>query len=645
VNFVSLVVAAGLCFVFRLGAALVLAAAVHSQGPARCLADLGDPARGEAAEIALLAMGERAAPLLIDVLRETNADAAARRARESAALRVLGLLGREAAALGDDLAAVTVEGELWGAWMDARAALEPWARARAVSVPDPTGNTRRWVVSGWRLHSRRFDPNLVPAQLLERLAENRIFVREAIADLLGRSGEKAAVGPLCDALRARDREPAGADELRHNGFVVPVQDAFRFAAAEAVLRLVPDDPRAVVAWSGRALLHPHRSVRLQALASIARFAPDIEDSLPDLVAIARNGDDRLGVEAVKLIGMSRSRGAACIGELEALALSVGEAAQRSKTLVASLHAAGVAAAVAPPHAVPADEPLRAVVAALAERQDLVRWNAVIAAGMCAKPLLLERLRIEHASVPDAIVLAIAQVARSLPLPEREELRTVLRCRYGDTWKSPLAGSSILGAELPNDSDSVAGAELRIGDEASPSALAKLLGDDDPFMRLVAAQRLVASAALAAGQPLDVRDALVAAVRASHPKASNDPLLGGLRGRGLDVDSKIHAAAAAALVAFDLSADQRAEFLPLLRAGDDVEAIARGLRRWASARSLPALVDALGDQRSTVAIATAEAIASLGKDGAPAAEALRKLAACDRPEVAVAARAALKAVGE
>src|SRR5262245_26542485 len=109
---------------------LMLAAVpCRSQQSAHWLADLGDSSRGEAAEIALLALGERAAPLLIRVLEETGDDARVRLARQGAALRVLALLGPDAAAVGGDLGGVMVDKDLLPQWVDARASLEPWAHA------------------------------------------------------------------------------------------------------------------------------------------------------------------------------------------------------------------------------------------------------------------------------------------------------------------------------------------------------------------------------------------------------------------------------------------------------------------------------------------------------------------------------------
>jgi len=243
------------------------------------------------------------------------------------------------------------------------------------------------------------------------------------------------------------------------------------------------------------------------------------------------------------------------------------------------------------------------------------------------------------------VLAIARVGSSRPQVERADLSCKLSGRYGDTWQIPgVELSRFNKSDTPNDSDLFALAELWIGGEAETRALCGFLVDEDPFVRLVAAQRLGASGEMSASGS-DLREALVGATRTAHPKQvpKDRTVHFQLGAREVDLDARIHAAAAAALVAFDLPADQRAEFLPLLRTGDDVEAIARGLRRWADARSLQALTDALGDERPAVAVAAAEAIGSLGKAGAPAAPALRRAAADARVAVAAAARAALRSV--
>src|SRR5262245_28821870 len=108
---------------------LLAATPCRGQDPARWVADLGDSARGEEAEIALVGIGERAAPLLIEVLKETNGDARVHRARQGAALRVLALLGPDAASVAADLANVSVEENLMPQWVQTHAALQPWAHS------------------------------------------------------------------------------------------------------------------------------------------------------------------------------------------------------------------------------------------------------------------------------------------------------------------------------------------------------------------------------------------------------------------------------------------------------------------------------------------------------------------------------------
>ena len=632
---------------------LLLAVTCPGQDSARWLADLGDSARGEAAEIALVAMGERAAPLLLGVLQETGDDARVRRARQAAALRVLALLGPDAAAVGADLGDVTVDKDLLPQWVNARAALEPWAQAdwqqafhkRAHEV---IGGACSEVFVGFARHQGRKIPvDLDTGSLLDRLAQNRMFDREAVADLLGRKGDAAAVEPLCRMLAARDVAPAGNDILRHNGFVVPIDDGFRFAASEAVVRLAPDDPRAAIAWSGRALLHPHRTVRRAALAALARCAPDIDDTVPDLLAIARGNDQGLAVEAIKLLGMARSGGAAVIGELEQLAATAsGDVAAVARAQVARLHAAGIVAA--PPAAAAADAKLAVAVAALQDGSDVQQsepWRDVLAAGNAALPLLLERLRSEHDRTPLAVVAAIARIGRSRPDGERDDLRAMLYLRFSDTWNAGFLSCSTGGARQPTQRELRPDGELALGAATDVPTLARALNDDNPFVRLAAAKRLAEPACAAdLATSSDVPGRLIAAAREPHPKRWSVHMSSIGTNQEVDVDADIHAACAAALVACELPAELRAEFLPLLLAGDDAERIAQGLRRWADVRSLPALDTAALDPRPQVAIAAVEAIGSLGKDGAPSAKLLHKLAEGDRPDVAAAARAALQAVG-
>jgi hypothetical protein len=632
---------------------LMALAPCRGQDPARWLADLGDPARGEAAEIALIGMGARAAPRLIDVLQEQNDDTSARRARQCAALRVLALLGPEAAQAGATLAKMAVDKELMPHWWHTLATLQPWAQVSPV-VPIRTWkrtsdrNDSNEVGAGpWRYYGRSIPVDLPMSSLLDRLEANCMFEREAVADLLGRSGGRTEAAALCRMLRARDVVPADPEEKQRHDVVVPLEDGFRFAASEAVLRLAPDDPCAAIAWSGRALLHPHRSVRCAALASLARFAPDIDDTVPDLLAIARGHDVGLALEAVKVLGMARSGGAAGIAELERLAARADrDVAVPAWALVARLHAAGITTKVRVPAGAPAS--LIDAVAALGSGGNdaamAAAWNKVVGAGEAALPLLLERLHVEQNDTPDVVIAAIARVGRTQTEEQRSVLRKRLHARFGQSWTIMLA-SSRLDSSWESVRDVWAYGELMLGSASDLGTLAKALQSGNPAIRLAAARRFAEPAwATSLASSPETCDLLLDAAR--DDEAGGHLLFRGCGPeRNIDLNRAIHAAAAAALVAFDLPADQRAEFLPLLRPGDDVEAIARGLRRWASARSLPALVDALGDQRSTVAIAAAEAIASLGKDGAPAAEALRKLAASDRTEVAVAARAALKAVGE
>lgn len=515
------------------------------------LQQLGDPATGEAAEVALLALGERAAPLLLDVLHETDSDGPRTVERHRAALRVLDLLGPAAAAVGGDLSRLEIGGVILHELVRARSSLEPWA-----GVPWQDSFHRLWhefqgaaqsagMIAFYRYQRRSEVTEREPAALLIRLAANEVFAREAVADLLGRAGDVAAVAPLLALLRDRERKPAGHDEVRHNGFLVPVDDEFRWRASEAVLRLAPEDGAIAIAWSGRARWHPHRSVRLAALSSLARLAPAIDETVPDLLAIARGDDAALAAEALKVLGMATADLAFAFADLEALARAADpKIGSRAKALLARLRAAGV---TAPPAVVesPAVVALRADVAAYgkASADDAVATR-VEAAGIAAVPFLVERLRVEKDKLPDVVVRALGRLGRNLQADERAELRNKIFLRQGDHWRAPSFSSTTSGDDSRIDQEVIADLELGAADAA---ALGEGLEHANPYVRLVAAQRLTAIAAeIPAGARPALRVALAAATKAEHPKQWELQLEEGPRDQQGDLDADIRAAAAQAL---------------------------------------------------------------------------------------------------
>lgn len=627
-----------------------LAALAAAQDPAQCLRDLGDPARSEAAEIALVQLGSKAVKPLDDFLLAFDAGADGAQARLRAALRAIDLLGPEAAELQSSLDTLacdpTMPALVEVIWT--RGSLAPysgsqeWSNAFLKVVGGHQDRGR--LFPAFQRHAQRVS---VPKggsveQLLERLQQDRLFEREVVAELLGRSGDRAAVEPLRQRLLDRATEPQGWDSLKHNGFVVPMVDGFRLRAAEALLRLAPDDPRAAVALGMRALLHPHRSVRLAALQALGSLGPFAEEAVPELLQVAHGADPALAAEALKVLGMSGTRAPECLAAAEALAQSRdAEVQKRARSLAARLRAMKVE--LPPPGTVKTDPALAAAVAALGDAQRGVEAAAKVqAVGASAVPLLRQRLSAEGEQVPDAVLRSLARAGRGLELLARTELREQVMQRHGQNWSAPSMSSSSGGGAVTG-LDREVYAELTIGEPATLDGLAAFLLDDNAFVRLQAARRLAARGAEVQKQAA-VQQAVLQAARGEHPQQSTfETQRHNRETADSRLDQPIQAAAAAALVGVGLPAAVQQELLPKVLAFEDGEVVASALRRWGTAAGLTALRGALDDERDAVAIAAAEAIGRIGKAAAATVPDLQRVAKDGRPAVAAAASAALRRV--
>lgn len=627
--------------------AALLGPLLPAQDPAALLRDLGDPQRGEAAEIALVQLGAGAVKPLAAWLQEFDRGQPDAEAKLRAVLRVIEVLGPDAAELQSDLDVLAAEPAtpalvevVW-----TRGSLSPYSGNRDWSgafhkVASVRSVDRGRLIAGFQRHSVRCQMGTGDGveALLQRLAADRIFERELVAELLGKSGSQDAVAPLLQRL-ADPAPPHGHDGLKHNGFAVPMQDGFRWRAAEAVLRLLPDDPRNAVALGVRALAHPHRSVRLAALQALGSLGPDAAVALPDLLQVARGDDPELTAEALKVLGMCGTTAPACLELAESLQQSGdAEVKKRAHALAARLRAMKV---TLPPATANADAALAADVAALGGPDGAAAAARLQQAGAATVPLLAQRLAQDGEQLPDAVLQLLGRLGRDLDVAARTQLRYQIIQRHGDSWTAPSMSTSTGGREN-TELDRETYAELCIGD-ADAGALAVLLQDENACVRLQAARRLAALGRDAIADPT-VRQALLDAARGTHPQQSTFETQPHARSTvNTNLDAPIQAAAAAALVGADVAPELQPALLQKLLAGGDAEVVAAALQQWRSAALLPQLIEATKDARAPVAIAAAEAIGSLGAAGKDALPALLLLAGRQEPAVAAAANAALQAV--
>jgi len=642
----------------RVFAISLLSSIAAAQETTRWLADLGDAERGEAAELALVRLGSRAAEPLGRLLGECAGRSPPDLARLLAALRVIDLLGRDAAeiapAISDlfkDTRSTAIVELIWAAGSLAPyGTCKEWDHLSVQAVTRIGASHKEQALTGFqrqhvRAHQNRDEDT---DALLERLRGNEIFAREVTAELLGDKHAVEAIEPLRRMLMDRETRPRGWDQMRHNGFVVAIDDAFRFRAGEALLRIAAEDPRSAIGWACRAALHPHRQVRLEALRSLARFGLASSDTVPELLAIAHGDDHELAAEALKVLGMAGREAGKELRSIEELA--------HSKDATVARLARGVAAQLramsceARPEAAPTDQQrkakeLAAQMAALDEpRLSEAAWVALMAAGADALPALLERVRIDHVTTPDSVVRLIGAVGRKLDQPARDDARRKVLQRHSESWSTAWM-STVAGASQLPALDLQVAAELTVGDPRPTEELIALLTDKNACVRLEAARRLAERPdAIRGPAGGNVRVALLEAARAEHPTTAEIEV-GNRTTSNLPtpVGDLIQAVAAAALVGTDVAAAQQPELLDKVLARGEAGAVGEALRAWGTLPALNTLTKALADPRAEVMVAAATAIGRLGPAAAAAIPALERACSAEAPAVTAAVRAALALV--
>ena len=628
-------------------ATLLLTAAALAQQPAQLVQDLGDPVRSAAAERQLVQRGAETVPLLAELLVDPAASGLLVRERLLAVLRVIDQLGAAAVALQPGLEELSLHAQVPAVpellWV--RGSLQPyvddqeWTFGVDVdAAASPDGKAR--LLTGLARHRARqgVDLDATDAELLELLRADPIFAREVAAELLGSRGCKAAFVVLRQRLLDRSIEPLGFDTLKHNGFVVPMQDGFRQRAAEAMLQLDADNPASAVAWGCRALLHPFRSVRHEALQHLRGGGLLLADAVPELLRLAQGDDVGLAIEALEVLGMSATRAAECLAVAERLAQApFGELAQRARALAAQLRAMHVEL---PPASKSPDFAAR-----VAELGDAASGEAATAAlrraGVAAVPALQQRLRTVGGDAPEALLRLLVELGRRLDDAGRAALRMQLLQRHDDSWDAPVSGTIDSSGDLP-ELEREWYAELVIGEPVDAMALAGFLQHDSAYVRRQAARRL--ATAPPPVMPAALVAQLLAAVREEPPDTATFQRSDHLATTVLcDLAAPIQAAAAAALRGAEVDAAATPQLLAAVQAYDDGAVVVTAIGRWSSVAAVPTLSRALADARPAVAIAAAHALARLGVAAAAALPALRQ--AMDRTDagVAAAATSALRAV--
>ncbi len=523
-----------IALVRNLQAALIASALLSPlpcQEYVRWLQDLGDEQKSEAAERALVAMGPKAIRPLGEQLDKWDTSSKRERARCIALLRVIALLGEDAALLASYIKQCGMEKScpLVPEVADTLATLEPYAGDDAwhelfhqsiSPIDDVKGRAMRAFI---RIVSRqRVQQRDSLAVLKVELERDRFGSREVVAEAMAKLGDSGAIDLLHQRLLDRETQPKEADQLLHNGWVVPMVDEFGLRAGNALIALAPSDPRAAIGYANRALHHPHRSMRIEALRQMAQLGPAACDAIPELMRIASRDDAALALEALKLLGMAGKDVGEHLVAIDSLATNgKGPAARVAKGLAARLRAMGCTPKAGDLEA----QALQAKLAELDKALDDSPDTAVLEQIATTKgmwPRLTERFRKGRANTPDMVFELIARVGWLCSEKERISVRRCFGLVTGEYWSASMM-SSATGSARMSDIHYTTHARLGVNPASTPDELVKLLADENPFIREVAAQLLASNVGAWAKSSNDyeaVHEALLDAATPKHPKKFN-----------------------------------------------------------------------------------------------------------------------------
>ena len=616
--------------------ALALITAAPAQDWLRHVNALGDPTAGEAAERALLALGPGAVPALEQVVEAWDLSTQREKERILAMLRVVDLLGPDAADLNPALGRLVIDGNgravqaigdspVLPMLLQAVASVTPYGEELEFhllfhhSMVQSTDTGKAAVFRNIYRFRKRADAKIESLeQARQHVIDNEIFTREVGAEVIFRDGKMREAVLLRDRLLDRENEPKGRKALKHNGFPFQVEDDFALRAARAIIRIAPDDPVSVIAFAVIAERHPHQQARLAAMRSLARFGPEVEVAIPEIIAVIQGADPALVAEALKVLGMAGKGVGRHLAAIDALAQDENATVARfANSLARRLRAMGCEVAKTDVEAVAAAATRRAIAAAipsLASDDDGVAAAAeavVEAEPDLALPLLLDAFRADQASASPRLLRCIGRVGATREHEERVELSQGI-ATTGTRWTGPSFSFSSGGDTLDRPRRD-AYARLRIGSCERIGELAQHLEDDNTHMRLVAARIAIARHREVAGADADaLRRALWQAVNSKHPENSKFDLGNGNSNEEVtEYGDEVQGAAAIALLGTTQANGHDATLLRCALRHPDAADVVRALQAWGAGAERSTLEQAAKDERDAVARAAMAALEQRG----------------------------------
>jgi len=604
-----------------------------AQNLTRQVEALGDPEHGEAAERELLAAGAKGAAALQELLEALDTSSPRQLARLHAALRVVHLMGENAAELSPILQAHSNRRnrELHRALLLAAGSLAPYQDLSnswhswwsGSNNEDLATRTDSFVLTA-RLMARSQTQVGDASTALRLLERDQMFQREVAAEQLGKLRATEAIEPLAKRLRERHRPCADAASLSHNGVQIEYPDQFALRAALALTQIAAEDPRSAIGHAVLAVEHPHRSRRMEALRALAMLGPEASDAIPDLMLVAESNDPGLAAEALKVLGMLGEAAGNELRRIEALTTHQHALVARLAGALATRLRAMGCTPPAETEGVRTEGPpagFQQAIALLLESrfsaEAAAEAEALLATDVAAAvPLLLQALRQVKRPAPEALVETIGRLGRLADPNVRVQL-TYCVASTGDNWSAPRWSASSGGSSLRR-CDWLAYAELTVGVQSTIAGLLPFLADKNAAIRLVASQQLSSRSGefqqLANEDREAVVNALLNAVRDDQP-TQNEFRSGPNRTTSVrfDLGTEIRAAAAVGLLELDLETPLHGELMRAAKSHPDVAVQLRAITRWGPAAATTDLEELAQSSKPGIAAAAAAILAARKAD--------------------------------
>ncbi len=287
---------------------------------------LGDPKTSQEAEAELVEIGSAAVLALAAALRAQQLDP------PTPVLRTLGNLKSQAVSAVPELLVALRKGPDRTTALWALGQVGPYAENRiqlGQDILEALGSSVDFFLHelGRSLSRLGVDPHGSLAELEQELNKGNPFTWQFVAEILGESRTDGDAVPVLLMILETERLPTSVPvsaafpanaPFQVREYSARMDDQIRIAAANALVRIAPEDPDTIPAYL--VLLDTRRpDLRREAVMALGRQGEAAAEAIPQLLQMTRDADSRIAGEAITALGMMGRVAKDAIPALEKLA--------------------------------------------------------------------------------------------------------------------------------------------------------------------------------------------------------------------------------------------------------------------------------------------------------------------------------------